>query len=189
MKTCTIADCGRVHHAHGWCRTHYRRWQNSGTPQADRPIEVGFRIAEESFAARTARDGDCLIWQGPPNAGGYGTLGVNDKTTRAHRYAWERSNGPIPDGAEIDHVCHRRMCVNVEHLRLANRTQNARNRSSANSLNRLGVRNVRKRGNRYYVSIGPRGAEWSSSHETLEEAASVAEAKRAELFGAFAGNG
>ena len=33
-----------------------------------------------------------------------------------HRYAWEKENGPIPEGYEINHLCKNRGCSNVAHL-------------------------------------------------------------------------
>lgn len=33
-----------------------------------------------------------------------------------HRYVWEEVYGHIPEGFEIDHLCHNRACCNVEHL-------------------------------------------------------------------------
>jgi hypothetical protein len=36
--TCTIAGCGRPFYAHGWCVTHYQRWQRLGHPQPDTPV-------------------------------------------------------------------------------------------------------------------------------------------------------
>lgn len=33
MKPCTIEGCHEAHHARGWCRTHYRRWQRHGDPE------------------------------------------------------------------------------------------------------------------------------------------------------------
>ena len=35
----------------------------------------------------------------------------------AHRLVWEMKYGTIPDGYEIDHLCHNRACCNVYHLR------------------------------------------------------------------------
>lgn len=34
-----------------------------------------------------------------------------------HRYVWEITHGVIPDGYEIDHLCHNRACCNIQHLR------------------------------------------------------------------------
>lgn len=33
-----------------------------------------------------------------------------------HRYVWEKQHGDIPDGYEIDHLCHNRACCNIDHL-------------------------------------------------------------------------
>ena len=33
-----------------------------------------------------------------------------------HRYVWEEAHGRIPEGFEIDHLCHNRACCNVKHL-------------------------------------------------------------------------
>lgn len=66
-------------------------------------------------------DGDCLRWQGPHHSQGYGLCGeVGNGSPYAHRVAWMREHGPIPDDLVIDHVrergCRFRDCVNVEHL-------------------------------------------------------------------------
>lgn len=60
--------------------------------------------------------GPCLIFTGATNTGGYGQFRFNQRNGYAHRYAWERVNGPIPDGMTIDHLCRVRRCVNVDHL-------------------------------------------------------------------------
>lgn len=38
--------------------------------------------------------------------------------TMYHRYVWQRDNGPIPEGYEVDHMCHNRACCEPSHLRL-----------------------------------------------------------------------
>ena len=35
---CTLSGCVRPHHAHGYCRPHYVRWQRHGDPRADVPV-------------------------------------------------------------------------------------------------------------------------------------------------------
>jgi hypothetical protein len=46
--------------------------------------------------------------------------------TRAHIAAWERANGPVPPGKELDHLCRRRHCVAVHHLEPVDRRENER---------------------------------------------------------------
>lgn len=74
----------------------------------------------------------CWIWTGP--MGGqrkYGQFKVGSMTdgtrrdVRAHRWAYERWVGPIPEGKELDHfVCNRPACVNPKHLRPVTRWEN-----------------------------------------------------------------
>jgi len=48
------------------------------------------------------------------------------KTVRAHRFYYERINGPIPDGLELDHLCRVHSCVNPDHLEPVTHTVNMR---------------------------------------------------------------
>lgn len=87
------------------------------------------RTPEASFAARTKQVGDCLLWTGSTN-GRYGMIWIGGGEIYAHRYAWEREHGPLPEGAMPDHVCPdgaNPLCVNVAHLRLSTKKQNAQN--------------------------------------------------------------
>ena len=74
------------------------------------------KTAEERFAESLAYVGDCIVWTGYIAKTGYGFLSVNDKPMGAHRYAYARAHGPVPEGFHIDHLCRNRACVNVAHL-------------------------------------------------------------------------
>lgn len=67
------------------------------------------------------------------NRGGYGRwtfrTGVTEDTQRtvqAHRFAYEDSVGPIPDGLTLDHLCRTSACVNPLHLEPVSMTENNR---------------------------------------------------------------
>jgi hypothetical protein len=46
----------------------------------------------------------------------------------AHRVYWERANGPVPDGLEIDHLCYTPACVNPAHMETVTHGENLRRR-------------------------------------------------------------
>lgn len=67
--------------------------------------------------------GDCLVFQGSgPRA--YGTFtattSAKDSKVYVHRWIYETTVGPIPEGFQIDHVaargCRFPKCINPEHL-------------------------------------------------------------------------
>lgn len=188
---CKVEGCGR--RAAGWelCDSHYRRWKRTGDPRPSDPLVTQYVDAEEAFAARTRRDPDsgCLIWDGV-RVQGYGQIVVEGKKTVAHRYAWERTNGPIADEALIDHKCWNKACVNVEHLRIATNGENSRYLSGPTSTSSTGVRNVFRAGGKYRVRVVRDGVRHNGGHFTdISEAANAAERLRLELFGDFAGRG
>lgn len=80
---------------------------------------------EERFWLRVALIPDllsCWIWTGYVNNWGYGLYGG----TGAHRIAYELTNGPIPHGLEIDHLCRNKMCVRPSHLEVVTHQENQR---------------------------------------------------------------
>ena len=74
--------------------------------------------------------GDCFVWTGCKNNGGYGCVirQVNGKrkTLRIHRLAYEHFYGTIPEGLVPDHLCRNRACANPEHIELVTNYENIR---------------------------------------------------------------
>lgn len=169
--------------ARGWCDKHYRRWKRHGS------VDTLHRhpTPEASFLAKVRPEGDCLVWQGTLRRDGYGQLWTGEKSGLAHRYAWEREHGPIPDGVFVDHACHNRACVRVSHLRLATRDQNAQNRRGATVRSSTGARNVQRYKGLWRTRVRHAGRLYGKDHATKEEAMAEAEKLRIELFGEFAG--
>ena len=65
----------------------------------------------------------CWLWLGPLGDG-YGRWWDGKKHWPAHRFLWERINGPVPDGMEMDHLCRLRSCVNPDHVEAVTSRQN-----------------------------------------------------------------
>lgn len=71
----------------------------------------------------TSNDG-CWLWKQSVGSHGYGQTWDGISVRLAHRVAWELSNGPIPKGMTVDHICRVRRCCNPLHLRLLSNEEN-----------------------------------------------------------------
>lgn len=125
-KQCTIEGCETVAKTRGMCGKHYQRWKAHGSVSPDpQPVEF-----DEWFWSRVdVGDPDtCWPWRLGLFTAGYGSLRREGKPVSAHRVAYELARGSIPEGLEIDHVCHdpaecrggndcpHRRCCNPAHL-------------------------------------------------------------------------
>jgi hypothetical protein len=94
------------------------------------------RTVEERFWEKVDRDGPfpsdpslgrCWIWIATPTQHGYGRFNIEGRRFLAHRLAFQLIKKETIEGLELDHICHRRSCVNPEHLRIATHADNAHN--------------------------------------------------------------
>lgn len=74
----------------------------------------------------------------------YGVLSVAGKNVYAHRYAWEKANGPLPAGAVVRHTCDNKFCVNPSHLLIGTQHENVQD-AVERHLNAYGERHGRHR--------------------------------------------
>lgn len=69
--------------------------------------------------------GNCWIWRLTLERSGYANFAFSHaKHVLAHRYAFAITNGPIPKGMLVMHLCDRRHCVRPEHLRIGTHGDN-----------------------------------------------------------------
>lgn len=86
-------------------------------------------VTQRILRATEQRETGCWIWTRARTEAGYGRIQVNGKSRYVHRIAYEAFIGPIPDGMQIDHLCHtedadcpggsacpHRACCNPAHL-------------------------------------------------------------------------
>ncbi len=84
---------------------------------------------DSNFFAYVRMTSECWIWTGPttlPDGRGYGRFMYHRRRRVAHCIAYEHMVGPIPEGLELDHLCHNQLCVRPEHLEPVTRQENLR---------------------------------------------------------------
>jgi hypothetical protein len=81
----------------------------------------------------------CWLWMGAHNELGYGLIRREGKTVKAHRFAYEREKGKIPDGLALDHLCRNPCCVNPCHLEAVTHAENQRRANQARTFTDLVV--------------------------------------------------
>ncbi len=79
----------------------------------------------KSIVARCAKSKNgCLIWPKAKDRDGYGVASWRGRYVRAHRLAWQQTNGSIPEGLLVLHRCDNPPCCNPDHLWLGTHADN-----------------------------------------------------------------
>jgi hypothetical protein len=141
-RVCKHSGCTGIAYKVGYCNGHYIRSRRGS--EMDRPI--GKRSPDpERFWQKVKKTGACWEWVAYRDRAGYGRFMVGGVPKLAHRVSYALAFGSVPEGSEIDHVCHNPACVNPDHLRPASRSHNAQNMSGARADSASGIRGVRLR--------------------------------------------
>lgn len=181
MKECSIDGCGKTVKAVALCAMHYQRRRVTGTTDPQ-PRNIGVDRFDSTY--RVSESG-CWEWTGSTTHNGYGQFYDGTGMIRAHRYAWGRENGPIPDGLVVDHLCHVRKCVNPAHMRLLTASENQQNRRGVQARNSSGYRGVYwdEPKKKWAVKVGVNGKTvYGGRYLDRHEAGRVAAEMRSELL-------
>jgi hypothetical protein len=97
-----------------------------GAPQQDRIRRI--------LLNTEVNDRGCWLWTSRLFSNGYGNMGVREngrcKNKLVHKVTWERFNGPVPGGKELDHfVCDTKRCCNPFHVRPVTHLENLKRRT------------------------------------------------------------
>lgn len=182
-ETCSVEGCSGKAERRSWCQKHYYRWRKYGDPTG-RPPKPSMAETEARFWSKVDKTPSCWLWTDAEHKSGYGHFKIEGHHKKAHRVSWEFSRGKIPDGLVVDHICHVKLCVNPEHLRLATPKQNAEYRKGPmNDHTSSGVRGVSRSGNAWIVRVIHNYKRYYfGSYSNLQEAEAVAIRARADLF-------
>ena len=135
-EQCAVPECQKIAANLGLCPMHYQRRRVHGDVET---VKLVHNDPDRRF--REFYDVDkngCWIWNGWIENNGYARFSVGQERWGAHRWAYERYVGPIPQGLALDHLCRVRACVNPDHLepvtwaenlRRSDKTHAAKNRS------------------------------------------------------------
>lgn len=108
--------------ARGMCKRCYDHERHGG-----RITDPHHAVDVEAWISGVTGTAGCWLWPGLLSDG-YGRPAINGRSEFLHRYLWARTVGPIPEGMQLDHLCHttaldRGECAGgptCEHRRCAN---------------------------------------------------------------------
>lgn len=81
----------------------------------------------------TENENGCKLWPLTLNDKGYGKISFENKTCEAHRVIYRCFYGEITKGLVIRHLCNNPACINIKHLKIGSRKDNAQDAVKAGS--------------------------------------------------------
>lgn len=188
---CKADGCGEeAGRRSGYCPEHYQRYWRTGDPLAPDGRKVPKRSPQDRLWVKTDKNGPlpeqrpelgpCHVWHGGTQGSGYGTFYLDGRHIGAHVAAYILSGKPVPEGSELDHLCHpgdgsclratcrHRLCVNPDHLEPVTRRENMRRGNTfvaANLAKTHCLRGHELTPENTYVKVLPDGRESRQCHE------------------------
>ncbi len=104
-------------------------------------------IVEDNILPRTKVVGDCLLFTGSLDKGGYGRVSIwnsskkRSEPVRVHRLACAYYNDYSLDDLHVLHTCDTPNCISEKHLLLGTHVENMADMASKKRINNSGSRN------------------------------------------------
>lgn len=126
---CKVQGCGILayYSVKELCKKHYLQVRRTGTtiPLEKERRSRGCTLGEALLAGvDLGKPDDCWEWKKSKAKGGYGWIGWEGQTKRAHILSWVDAHGPVPEGLRVRHKCDNPPCINPNHLLLGTDLQN-----------------------------------------------------------------
>ena len=114
--------------------------RHHGVYRGPRQVPIAERFWQK--VDKSAGDGACWPWTAGRDNYGYGRIGNGPgrSPAKAHRVAWELTNGPIPAGLGVLHECDNPPCVNPAHLFLGTQQDNSKDAARKGRIRMPGLR-------------------------------------------------
>lgn len=157
---CTADNCSKKTVAKGLCSTHYSQMRLNGIKSSLMTLvhDIPKDKMDKRFWSKVNRNGpahvqvpelgNCWLWIGSKHDTGYADIFISYKRMPVHRLAYMLLVGGIPEGKDLDHLCHtydtncnqgnrclHRSCVNPSHLEPTSKQENTLRGRSPIALN------------------------------------------------------
>lgn len=191
-KTCKVEGCNGKHKGHGYCGKHLFQVRKYGHILEKTIRTLNEIIEYEDYA-------EIILYNKGKEEVCRAIIDLDD-IEKVNRYKWGLSKGyatnwqvgllhryimNCPDNMVVDHINHNRLDNRKCNLRICTIQENGLNKKVSPN-NKLGVKGVRKLGNKYQARISFNGKRiFIGSFDTLEEAQAAYNQKANELHGEF----
>lgn len=103
-----------------------RKFGDPGSAKIRRMLPVGTPPVQKiDLIGWTEDENGCWVWNGRRDRDGYGLVDdVRAVPVSAHRVAYGKWVGPVPDGKVLMHSCDNRPCINPDHLSIGTQADN-----------------------------------------------------------------